>query len=91
MSDECEAECFKVGKERVRRRTRRARAGAREDVVRAKDGGGCCRLVERSVEGERDEVMRMRDACEDDMGDPSVDEFEVCEVLDRLRAKRRVP
>jgi len=91
VSNEREAECLEVGKERVGRRTRRARAGAREDVVRAKDGGGCCRLVERSVEGERDEVVRVRDACEDDVGDARVDEFEVREVLDRLRAKRRVP
>jgi len=91
VSDEREAECFEVGKERVGRRTRRARAGDREDVVRAKDSGGCCRLVERSVEGERDEVMRVRDAREDNVGDARVDEFEVCEVLYRLRAKRRVP
>lgn len=91
VSHEGEAERFEVGKERVGWRTRHARAGAREDVVRAKDGGGCCRLVERSVEGERDEVMRVRDACENDVGDARVDEFEVCEVLDRLRAKRRVP
>jgi hypothetical protein len=90
VSDEREAECFDVGKERVGLRMRRAHAGGREDVVRTKDGGGCCRLVECSVEGERDEVVRVRDACEDDVGDARVDEFEAC-VLDRLRTKCRVP
>lgn len=91
MTDEREAERFEVGKERVGGRTRRARAGAREDVVRAKDGGGRYGLVECSVEGERDEVVCVRDAREDDVRDARVDEFEVGEVLDRLRTKRRVP
>jgi len=55
----------------VGRHTRRARscarAGAREYVVRAKDGGGGCGLVERTMQGERDEVVRVGDAREDDV------------------------
>ncbi len=80
-----------MGKERVALRMHRVLAGSREDVVRVKDGSGCFRLVERSMEGERDKVVHVRDACEDDVGDARVDEFEVCEVLDRSRTKCRVP
>lgn len=50
----------------------RARARARAQgwwwyVVRAEDGGGRCGLVESPVQGERDEVVSVGDAREDDV------------------------
>ena len=89
MSDESEAELFEVREERVCRRPMRREHScanttrARKHVICAKDGGGRCGLVEGSVEGERDEVVRVSDTREDNVRDTRVDEFEACEVLNR--------
>ena len=68
MPDERKAEGLEVGQQHVhvRRRIRHQRC-TREQVVCVKDGRGRCGLVERAVQGEREEVVGVGYAREDDV------------------------
>ena len=82
VADHDEAELLEVGQERVH---------AVDDVVAAEHDARAARLLERAVEGERLEAVRVRDAREHDVRDARVDELELRQVPDRRRLERVVP
>ena len=82
VADHDEAELLEVGQERVH---------AVDDVVAAEHDARAAGLLERAVEGERLEAVRVRDAREHDVRDARVDELELRQVPDRRRLERVVP